>query len=351
MVHMMLASMLYQDAVRNWEDPARQADLHRRSDIHYHYSLTRLPQLLAGHAVADLQALALICAHVRNFPKPEASWVIVNLTFNKMIEQGYHRASKPGSGTAPAMSVLELEMRKRVFWSVLAIHVTVSGKLGRPMALREEDYDVDLPMAIDDDLLSAEWSDTSKPGKCLFVVGLEIFKFEPLVLDLYRTMYAVKRSPKEYAQFIGTAERRLRAWMDGWPSQFREPDAAGGLTRIFAELLHGWAQEFRLILHHPSLSMTKSAQFNAMNLRTCLDASRQMLQHAKVLQQAKGLDTTWYNCAVYILAIQTTLYGHGQLKDELDESKLELLKADMSEWLSIMGDIGVLLGKFRRTAR
>lgn len=343
MVHVMFASMFYQDANRNREDSSRQKMLHAASDMHYHYSLGQFAKLMAGHTLQDVQALTMICIHMRTFPKPEASWIVTSMAFSKAIELGLHRAVKPGIDSPGSKSLLEVEMRKRTFWCVTIIYVTISGKLGRPMPIREEDYDVALPLAVGDELLQEAGLDTTRKSRCNFLVGIEAFKVEPIFMDLYRYMYAAKRSPKDYTQFVAAAEKRIKSWHDQWPAEFHENPQ---LNKIFTEYLHLWKHEFRLLLHHPSLSMTKSVQVNDTNLRTCLSVSHDMLKHVKELQPLKSLDTTWQSCAVYILAIQTTLYGHSQLKSELTPEKLDSLRSDMEQWLSIMGDIGALLGRW-----
>ncbi|MCJ1395621.1 hypothetical protein MMC18_008507 [Xylographa bjoerkii] len=348
MVHMMFAQMFYQDSLRNWENPKRRQDLHSGSDMHYHFSLGHFAQLMAGHTLEDMQALAMICAHLCTFPKPEAGWLVTCMAFNKAVELEFHKAIRTGASYTKQKSMLEIEMRKRVFWSILAIHVTISGKLGRPMPIREEDYDVGFPLPVDDDLLLETGLDTSRKGNCTFLAGIEAFKVEPLFMDLYRNVYAAKRSSKDYTSFITGAERRITSWQDQWPTELCDGSPMDDIARVSALYLHCWKHEFRLLLHHPSLSLTKSLQVNESNLRTCLDVAHDMLIHVRQLQQLKSLNTTWSNCAVYILAIQTTLYGHGQLKDELTKEKLESLTQDMAQWLSIMGDIGGLLGTGRR---
>ena len=345
MVHMMFAQMFYQDSLRNWEIPRRRQDLHEGSDMHYHFSLGLFARLMVGHTLEDMQALAMICAHLCTFPKPETGWVVTCITFNKAVELGFHKAVKSDGVQTKHKSILELEMRKRVFWSILAIHVTISGKLGRPMPIREEDYDVGLPLPVDDDLLLETGLDTSRKGNCTFLAGIEAFKVEPLFMDLYRTMYAAKRSPKDYTSFIISAEKRIKSWEDQWPKALCDGSPMDDIARVSALYLHCWKHEFRLLLHHPSLSLSKAIQVNESNLRICLDVAHDTLTHVRQLQQLKSLNTTWSNCAVYFLAIQTTLYGHGQLKDELTDEKLDLLRQDMDQWLSIMGDIGGLLGK------
>lgn len=348
MVHVMFASMFYQDANRNREDSLRQKTLQAASNMHYHLSLGHFAQLMAGHTLQDVQALAMICIHMRTFPKPEASWLMTSMAFSKAIELGLHKAVKHGTASSGPTKMLEIEMRKRTFWVVTVIYVTISGKLGRPMPIREEDYDVALPLAVDDELLQESGLDTTRKGKCGFLVGLEAFKVEPIFMDLYRYMYAAKRSPRDYTQFVAAAEKRIKSWEDQWPAEFHENKQ---LNCIFTEYLHLWKHEFRLLLHHPSLSLTKSVQVNDANLRTCLSVSHDMLKHVKKLQPLKSLDTTWQSCAVYILAIQTTLYGHSQLKSELTPEKLDSLRVDMEQWSSIMGDIGGLLGEQNTSAQ
>src|SRR3954454_14616135 len=142
MVHMVFAIMFFQYAVRNWEDTAQQTNLNNLSNMHYHYSLSFFYQLCCSHTVQDVQALTLICAHLRNFPKPGASWMLCQTTMSLAIELGLHRSSKKWAADITP-NPLDVEMRKRTFWSLLAIDVSLSGKLARPR-MRFEDFDVEI---------------------------------------------------------------------------------------------------------------------------------------------------------------------------------------------------------------
>jgi hypothetical protein len=216
----------------------------------------------------------------------------------------------------------------------------VSGKLGRPMPIRKEDFEVNLPLAVDDDLLTETSIDTNNTANCNIWVAIEGMKFEVIEMDMYRAMYAVKRDPKEYTQLVESFENRIKAWRDQWPAIFRDPPATPTESNFRI-----WGSGGRLLLHHPSLSLSNSAQFNKANLRSCLDAAKELLSGVVDLQRCNSLDNTWYNCATYILVIQTILYCHGQLKDQLTPEILEDLQSDMDKWQSIMVDIGRLLGK------
>lgn len=345
-VHMLFAIMFFQYAVRNHENAAQQAHLNAQSNLHHHFSLGKFYELMCSHTVQDVQALTLICAHLRNFPKPGASWILTTTTLNVALELGLHRSARRWSPDQ-ASNPLDVELRKRIFYTVLTIHITLSGKLGRPMHVRAEDFDVELPDPVDDELLSENGIDTSRPGSCLHRIGIEAYRIAPLYMELYSTIYAVRRRPEIYMDTVTRLESRLRAWQEGLPSQLVNGESGQNEQegRVFALYAQLWALEFRLLLRHPSVSMTQNAAFNAESMVICVDAARQMLTIVKQLQTYKSLDTTWYNSAVYVMAITTTLFFEWERRDSLTTTTLASLRQEMDQWLNVMGEVGALLGK------
>ncbi|RFU32708.1 hypothetical protein B7463_g3610, partial [Scytalidium lignicola] len=349
MVHMVFAIMFFQYAVRNWEDATQHAHLNQQSNLHYHYALSLFYQLSCSHTAQDVQALTLICSHLRNFPKPGASWILTQNTISLAIELGLHRSVKRW---APEFTpnLLDIEIRKRTFWSILGIHVTLSGKLGRPMVLRLEDFDVELPEAIDDDQLSENGLETPPSGRCYHKIGLQVFKMLPLYMEMYSTIYAVRRHPETYIATVSSLEGKLRDWKEGIPPELVKGEAGQDSQegRVFALYAQAWALEFRLLLRHPSVSMTTDASFNAESMRICVESARQMLSIVRQIQKLKSLDTTWYNSAVYVMAITTTLFGQWEKRDETTAADLAALREEMDLWLDIIGDIGAYLGSGTR---
>lgn len=345
MIHMVFAIMFFQYASRNWENATQQSELNEVSNRHYHYALSFFPQLVASHTLQDVQALTLICVHLRSFPKPGACWMMTTTTFNLAIDLGLHRSARQWASITPKRSLLEIEMRKRIFWSILTIHIIISGKLGRPMALQFDDFDVEIPEVLDDTLLDDYGLNTSKPGRCGFLVGIEIFKCQSIFMDLYNNIYAIRRTPRTYIETVRRLDSRIIQWSEQWPHQLLPSSASKDEEgRVHSHYLSVSLHEFRLLLHHPSLSLTTSEDFNSENLRVCLDASQKMLQHVKQIQKYRSLDTNWQTGALYVLAISTTLFGHWENKEEITSASFASLKEDMDSWLSIMGDISGLLG-------
>lgn len=344
-VHMVFAIMFFQYATRNWENTNEQSKLTHQSNMHYHYSLGKFYQLNVSHTVQDVQALTMICQHLRNFPKPGASWILTQSTLSLAIELGLHRSPKKWS-PEHTPNPLDVEMRKRTFWAILAVHTTLSGKLGRPISLRWEDFDCEIPEPIDDDLLSEKGLDTSRPGICRHHIGLQAWKMIPLFIEMYNTIYAVRRRPEAYIETVTGLESKLRAWREGLPAELMNGESGENEQegRVFALYAQSWLLELKLLFRHPSVSVTTDAKFNAESMRICVESARQMLVVVRQLQKLKSLDTTWYNTSVFVMAITTTLFAQWERRNEITSADLAALREEMDMWLDIMGDVGCLLG-------
>lgn len=124
---LVLAIFTYQMAIRN---PSIHQEKLAESNRLYFYSLDFYPELLLGDSLASMQALALFLVHARNLPKPGNSWNLSTTVLRRAVELDYHRSSNKIVLPAEQKSALAIELRKRVFWSILGIQVTVAVKMG-----------------------------------------------------------------------------------------------------------------------------------------------------------------------------------------------------------------------------
>lgn len=338
---MVFATIYFQYGIRNREEPEKHAQLNELSNKHYHWSLSKFFDLAISQTVTAVQALAMIVSHTRNFPKPGCSSTIANYALMKAIELNLHRAVKiPGGGTT-----LENEMRKRVWWAILGVMCTLNGRLGRPMPISLEEIDVDFPIAINDDLLGEEGIlDPSQIGHCNYHVGLMGFRAVPLYMEMYSKIYSVRRDPSKYVQVVERLEEAMRNLVDNMPDELRVEKCQPG-SQVFALYTQAFCLEFTLCLRHPSVCMTDDPKFCAENIRITEETAKKLLKVVSSLLKMKSLDTTWYQLAVYVAAIFSSLVAHWQRRYETTAFEVAALREDMSLWLSIIAEIGRLLGK------
>ncbi|KAL2022114.1 hypothetical protein VTK56DRAFT_6158 [Thermocarpiscus australiensis] len=345
-VHMVFATIYFQYGIRNREEPKRHAQLNELSNKHYHWCLSKFFDLAISQTVTAVQALAMIVSHTRNFPKPGCSSMIANYAFMRAIELNLHRAVKiPGGGTT-----LENEVRKRVWWAVLGVLCTLNGRLGRPMPISLEEFDTDFPIAIDDEFLGEEGVlDHSKVGHCNYHVGLMGFRVVPLYMEMYSKIYGVRRDPSRYVQVVHQLEEAMRNMLENLPDELKV-EKCQPASQVFALYTQAFCLEFTLCLRHPSVCMTDDRKFCAENTKICEETARKLLKVVASLLKMKSLDTTWYQLAVYVAAIFSTLVGHWQRRFDITPFEVATLREDMSLWLNIIAEIGRLLGTGDRLA-
>lgn len=225
MVHMVFAIVDFQNASRDrminrGHNTASSSDVMQRSRMHYHYALSFFSGLLNNSGLEDLQAIGLILQHIRGFPKPGGSWLLSRIAINMCFELGLHRSPKKWQYSGSATNFIELELRKRVFWSILTLEVSLSARLGRPMSVREVDYDVELPERLDDEYITETGFLKKDEGTedCAFDVSIEMFKFTALYIEMLGTLYSLARPSREkYVALVEDLEGKLLKWRDNAP--------------------------------------------------------------------------------------------------------------------------------------
>jgi hypothetical protein len=336
MVHMLMASMDFQIHARNADEKCLQDSVQ-----HYHYAIGFVPELIASHTLEDMQALTMICGHLRCQPRPGAAWWFTHTVMSLAIESGLHRSASAWKGSSFNQDPHHLEMRKRVFWTLLFYTVQISGKLGRPMPLRIEDFDIEVPKAIDDDLPSD--LDLSPFRKCTYRAGIETAKLMPIVLGIYSTIYTIN-STGQYERNAKRLGDELDTFYASIPNELKVGEHTKDEARVAALYLDLLVGEHQLLLHHPAVCRTRSPEVIARSLDKCLTWSTKILAAAVQLKSFKSLDTTLYGTTTFLAAIFITLFIMQQRRKEITKKSFRQLQVDIELWLDVFGEVGHLLG-------
>ena len=339
-VHMVFATIYFQYGVRNRDQVDRQIHLHDLSNKHYHWALGKFYHIYSDQSVTAVQALVLITLYTRAFPKPGCGSTIASLAVMKAIDLGLHRKSDiPESRTT-----LDNEMRKRAWWNALMLSVTLNGRLGRPMPIRTEDFDTEIPVAISDEYLTEDGiTDPSMIGKTPFLVAIHAIKFTTLYMEMFSYLYGARRDPRRYGPVVRQLEAQYNDIQAKLPQEL-QVEGCKPTHLMYALYAHAVSLEFMLCLHHPSACMTSDPQVFAENTRICEETARKLLRHVQKLLELKSLDTTWYQMSVYCAAMFSTLAAAWERRHKATASDIEQLQDETSIWLSIIAEIGMLAG-------
>ncbi|EFQ25738.1 fungal specific transcription factor domain-containing protein [Colletotrichum graminicola] len=125
------------------------------AEVHYNRAMTRLGDVFSRAGITALQALLLICQFQMGTTSHDTStsvWHLIGVAARTCFELGLHKASTyapppacDGDERDIAAWKVDIETKRRCFWSVVSMDRIASLILGRPLAIQLEDIDVDLP--------------------------------------------------------------------------------------------------------------------------------------------------------------------------------------------------------------
>ncbi|KUI57360.1 Activator of stress genes 1 [Cytospora mali] len=339
-VHMVFAMMYYQFGVRNGQGPEMKAQMNEVSNKHYHWCLDKTHALVSELSIAAVQALALIATHCRGFPKPGPAYHMATIAWARAMEMKLHRAFVPKGKP----SNLENEMRKRLWWCVFMLVVTLYGRIGMPIPIRAEDFDVEMPICVPDEAITENGIIESERNKeCYYLVGVAGFKLTYLFMELWNHIYSVRQNPKTYVAAVRRLEQQFREYEDNLPDEIRLGKCKHK-DQVNAAYLEASSYEFLMCLRHPSRCITTDPEFIAENNRVSEDAARKMLRTANELARLKSLDTTWYQMAVYVAAMFTILAAHWERRFDVTPEGFTNLQADMNMGLFVISEVSKYIG-------
>ncbi|KAL9090947.1 MAG: hypothetical protein Q9159_001690 [Coniocarpon cinnabarinum] len=333
-------------ANRNADDLRANKEMEAQYRAHLEFGLQHVPELTKRRSLADIQALALILMQLRNHPTPHACYFLTHWVSGIIIDMGLHRSATSRAMDGVSMMPKEYELRKRVFWSILGIIVIVAGKLGRPIELRSEDIDIEMPEPVDD-LLPGETAKT--PERCCsFLCAIESFKLLTIFHDIYTRLYTT-HPIGDYESTLRGLENRQRMWRERLPLFFRlgRAESEDPENKTMALWLAYWDAEIQLLLHHPAVCRSVNPQLISSNIQSSVDASFRIIEMVAELRKAKANDTSWLNSSTYIAAIFTLLFAYHQQIDEVSPAELNRLQQDLETCYAVLEDAGMPLGTGR----
>lgn len=341
LVHMVFATILFQFGVRNSQTLEQRNNFNDLSNKHYHFALSKMYEIFSSTEFEALQALVLIASHTRAFPKPGSGSIVASMALHRALELNYHRRTKqPGEPTD-----LQNELRKRAWWNMMTVVVDINGKRGYPLPLSVQDFDVDFPEPIADELLSDDGVDTSRTLPCPYEVAIAGFKCVPMYMEMYANIFSVRRDESNYKNIVAALEAQMNQWEAELPASMRlNPPKKHDHEMVGPLFARTFMLEFRLHVRHPSLAMTTDQEMIAENTRICENAAREYLETVEHLSKMKALDTTWHQMSVYCVAILSMLVPQWERRFEITPEEVTKLREEMERWMNVVKEMSTLLG-------
>lgn len=204
------------------------------ADSYYLAALKWLEDAVKPMNVKTIQCFMLIGAYSLLTPTRTAVYYVIGLAMRLAQALGLCEEKSlvaPVNGKAP--NLLEIDMRRRVFWSVTNMDYGLAHSLGRSscFATLQEHIDVQWYETVDDQFITTEGVKTGAPGSLKKWISIHFHKMRLHQLEIRRKLYQKKRdTPKDDSDpWFHEMETKITTWRDASP----ETDVGTGLNKAW----------------------------------------------------------------------------------------------------------------------
>ncbi|TFK22891.1 hypothetical protein FA15DRAFT_671065 [Coprinopsis marcescibilis] len=258
----------------------------------------------------ELQIYFLAVVYLQGTSMADSCWYVTGMGIRAAQDAGIHR--RDPNLVRPTV---ESELRKRIWWALALADSFVSIACGRPRAIRPSDYDLDLPIACDDEYWENEdpsLAFTQPPGRpsqvhffnnmlCLFgVLGSALDRF--YCVRPQQNGFEVKEGWEESA--LGEMDSLLNAWVDSVPDHLRwDPNRA---DRVFLDqsaalfINYYWVQ---ILVHRPFMATRNRLTKAFSSLAICTNAARACSRISDAHAHRSSLPAAITQAAIFQAAI------------------------------------------------
>lgn len=182
----------------------------------------------------SLQTVLVMILFLQSSARLSTCYSYIGVALRAALRLGLHRDFKAN------FNPIELETRRRVFWTVRKMDGYVGALLGLPQMLNEEDIDQEYPTEVDDEYITAEGILPMPEGKISMMAGVNAHtKLIVGLTKVVKYIYPIKASEtRQNSKFnqsslvsharIREIEKELQDWMENLPMELRPSEDATG---------------------------------------------------------------------------------------------------------------------------
>ncbi|KAJ6561977.1 fungal-specific transcription factor domain-containing protein [Mycena capillaripes] len=247
------------------------------------FSQVRILRKLFKASIHEIQTYWLLTLYALGSSLPQAAWLYIGVGIRFIQQHGEHLRKREQKWDP------EDELWRRAFWSFASLERVVCLFLGRPMGLHVEDYDVELPLEVDDEYWDQGFS--QPPGKpsqlSYFVCHLRLCE---ILGDAMRRLYGSKKTKVMLGWDGLDWEHRAVAELDSAMNDFLDTiplhlrwDPENLPQEIFfdqAAVLHITYNHILIVIHR--LYIQRATTRGAPSLSICARAARAIIQTADI---------------------------------------------------------------------
>ncbi|KAH8697394.1 fungal-specific transcription factor domain-containing protein [Talaromyces proteolyticus] len=321
---------------------SRQHKIQFPADGYFNTAMKYFPELCAENSLKGVQCLLLLIVYALHNPSCHVNiWNLLYQCLASLIDLGLQRDIK----ALPSLevSLLEQEMRTRVFWVIYTLDRTLAILMGRPIGIRDEACELRLPMDISDAQYETgstqERSQEDTPTHITYAIHL--FKLARLNSEIKYVMHSICREPPAYAyppiRDMRTWQKEIEERLNSWSSGI----SANSCSEIAVKLAEIKYHEAIILIHRPNPSIPEPSEDS---LHVCFRHATEVLRKYGVLYRTDDSPLLYTRLTVHSVFLSTLimLYAVWKISEIAAQvcKSFEQFIADLKTASNVLSSIG-----------
>ncbi|KAI9149913.1 transcriptional regulatory protein [Paramyrothecium foliicola] len=314
------------------------------AELHYNRAMLKLGDVMVLGGIHRIQALLLVCQYRMGSTSKNTTasvWHLIGLAARMCLEMGLHRATTyqrlqgdQTLGLGVSCDVPSAKLKRKCFWSLVALDRVTSIALGRPLAIQLEDIDVELPDSeISGQGVASNYPTPTSPLETpdeseSTVIFAHVVSYRivcgRILNSLYRNPKNAPPSQRNFEQIRYELADELREWdlntgkLPLFPGPSSEhgaiPDSSCFRSAEWWKLLYHNAI---LMLYRPSPCLCDASRSSA-TLQRIFDSAQESINLYASLHRSKKMNYSWITMHSVFNAGLSYIYA---LRNHLQSSK------------------------------
>ncbi|KAL4951897.1 fungal-specific transcription factor domain-containing protein [Aspergillus filifer] len=192
-----------------------------------------LQDLFEEPSLAQLEIMLLFCFYSNALGRVNSANMYSGMAMRIATSLGLHRASSDEN--QPSMSSVEREHRVRLWWTVYIFDRMTCSRLGRPVAIQDDDIDVEMPSL--EPLVVENQRKLDRPEHLIAYIGLARITGR-IMSEIYGPSTRAGTGTGKLVQNVRSILQKLRTWDSEIPNSLRWHQEAGILRSVASLQLH-----------------------------------------------------------------------------------------------------------------
>ncbi|KAF5101857.1 hypothetical protein D0Z00_000719 [Geotrichum galactomycetum] len=292
----------------------------------YFVAARKLIDIADARDTYAIQSIVMMIIFLQCSARLSTCYSYIGVALRSALRAGLHRK------VAYNFNPIELETRRRLFWTIRKMDIYVNAMLGLPRSTAESDFDQELPEEIDDENITEEAYFPQEKGK-LSSAGIANAhtRLITILSHIMKHIYPVKQEEAIDSDSkplynvthtkVAEMEQEIREWLESLPPELKPgttppPEYLKANRLLHLALCHIQVVLYRPFIHYcsPKFKRDEKARVSALN---CIGVSRRAMYLAHELTSQKLLNGAyWFSIYTIFFSVACLVfYVHENIND------------------------------------